>query len=65
MHLINESFAIIPILFATLIIMIPVTIIYYVYKWMQAYLALKQEQTELLEDILEVLREKKEEKEKF
>lgn len=65
MHLINESFAIIPILFATLIIMIPVTIIYYVYKWMQAYLALKQEQTELLEDILEVLREKKDEKEKF
>ena len=65
MHLINESFAIIPIIYATLVIMIPVTIIYYVYKWMQAYLALKQEQTELLEDILEVLREKKEEKEKF
>ena len=65
MHLINESFAIIPIIYATLVIMIPVAIIYYVYKWMQAYLALKQEQTELLEDILEVLREKKEEKEKF
>ena len=65
MHLINESFAIIPIIYAALIIMVPVTIIYYVYKWMQAYLALKQEQTELLEDILEVLREKKEEKEKF
>ena len=65
MHLINESFAIIPIIYATLVIMVPVTIIYYVYKWMQAYLALKQEQTELLEDILEVLREKKEEKEKF
>ena len=57
--------SIFPIIYATLIIMIPVTIIYYVYKWMQAYLALKQEQTELLEDILEVLREKKEEKEKF
>ena len=53
--------SIFPIIYATLIIMIPVTIIYYVYKWMQAYLALKQEQTELLEDILEVLREKKEE----
>ena len=65
MHLINESFAIIPIIYATLVIMIPVAIIYYLYKWMQAYLALKQEQTELLEDILEVLREKKEEKEKF
>ena len=52
--------SIFPIIYATLIIMIPVTIIYYVYKWMQAYLALKQEQTELLEDILEVLREKKE-----
>ena len=61
MHLINESFAIIPIIYATLVIMIPVAIIYYLYKWMQAYLALKQEQTELLEDILEVLREKKEE----
>ena len=58
-------FSIFPIIYATLIIMVPVTIIYYVYKWMQAYLALKQEQTELLEDILEVLREKKEEKEKF
>jgi hypothetical protein len=57
--------SIFPIIYATLIIMVPVTIIYYVYKWMQAYLALKQEQTELLEDILEVLREKKEEKEKF
>ena len=65
MHLINESFAIIPIIYATLVIMIPVAIIYYVYKWMQAYLTLKQEQTELLEEILEVLREKKEEKEKF
>ena len=65
MHLINESFAIIPIIYATLVMMIPVTIRYYVYKWMQAYLALKQEQTELLEDILEVLREKKEEKEMF
>ena len=61
MHLINESFAIIPIIYATLVIMIPVAIIYYLYKWMQAYLALKQEQTELLEEILEVLREKKEE----
>ena len=58
-------FSIFPIIYATLIIMVPVTIIYYVYKWMQAFLALKQEQTELLEDILEVLREKKEEKEKF
>lgn len=58
-------FSIFPIIYAALIIMVPVTIIYYVYKWMQAYLALKQEQTELLEDILEVLREKKEEKEKF
>ena len=57
--------SIFPIIYATLIIMVPVTIIYYVYKWMQAFLALKQEQTELLEDILEVLREKKEEKEKF
>ncbi|MFM2291977.1 MAG: hypothetical protein RIS29_1790 [Bacteroidota bacterium] len=57
--------SIFPIIYAALIIMVPVTIIYYVYKWMQAYLALKQEQTELLEDILEVLREKKEEKEKF
>ena len=57
--------SIFPIIYATLIIMVPVTIIYYVYKWMQAYLALKQEQTELLEDILEVLREKKEEKEKL
>ena len=57
--------SIFPIIYATLIIMVPVTIIYYVYKWMQAYLALKQEQTELLEDILEVLREKKDEKEKF
>lgn len=54
-------FSIIPILYATLAIMVPVTIIYYLYKWMQAYLALKQEQTELLEEILEVLREKKEE----
>ena len=58
-------FSIFPIIYAALIIMVPVTIIYYVYKWMQAYLALKQEQTELLEEILEVLREKKEEKEKF
>ena len=58
-------FSIFPIIYAALIIMVPVTIIYYVYKWMQAYLALKQEQTELLEDILEVLREKKDEKEKF
>ena len=58
-------FSIFPIIYAALIIMVPVTIIYYVYKWMQAYLALKQEQTELLEVILEVLREKKEEKEKF
>jgi hypothetical protein len=48
--------SIFPIIYATLIIMVPVTIIYYVYKWMQAYLALKQEQTELLEDILEVLK---------
>ena len=54
-------FSIFPIIYAALIIMVPVTIIYYVYKWMQAYLALKQEQTELLEEILEVLREKKEE----
>jgi cell division protein FtsL len=53
--------SIFPIIYATLIIMVPVTIIYYVYKWMQAYLTLKQEQTELLEEILEVLREKKEE----
>lgn len=53
-------FSIFPFILTTLLIMAPVTIIFYLYKWMQAYLALKQEQTELLEDILEALREKKE-----
>lgn len=57
----DSFFSIIPVILTTLAIMVPVTIIYYLYKWMQAYLALKQEQTELLEEILEVLREKKEE----
>jgi len=61
MQLITDSFfSIIYIVFATLAIVVPGAVTYYLYKWMQAYLALKQEQTELLEDILEALREKKE-----